>query len=875
MAVGDQPRLTFVGETLHYGSDAGRAAAHGCIPRAAPFARGSIPPGTVSVSGDIRIAFRSLRKNPSFLALAVLILGLGVGANTAVFSLFEALVLRSLPVEKPGELAVLGPGALGTMSRSDFPQDSVFSFSQYQALKRDNNDVLATVAAVPTFPTGVYWGDEAASGDRSQRASCTLVTGSYFPLLHVRPYRGRLLEPGDETAPEANPVAVVSHAFWTSRLGSAADTVGSTIRLQGTPYTIVGIAGPSFRGHVNDSRTDIWVPISMQASLTRSPSRLEPTTPWETYWLNILMRLKPGVTFERAEVAINARMQEIFLQQAGPGIADDRREDLEQIRISLTPMGRGLSRLRTLAQRPLILLWAATALVLLIACGNLGILLLARAAERQQEFGVRRALGARRLNLLRPLLAESAVLAVAGTLVGYGLAHWLLPIMQQSFEAIRGSQTLEARLAWPELLFASGIGTLTIFLFGLVPAARATQGAMADTLRSGGAWATSGRGTARVRGLLVAGQCALALVLLATAGLFLRTLSELRGADLGIDAANVIGISIDPRSGGFRPESQPSMRRRILERVETLPGVQAAAFTGSLPLERNITMRTVSVSGYTPAEDEDMNIIHVWASPNYFDALGIQLLRGRVPGYGDPDQVVVNRAFAARFFPDGSVLEGVLEGKIRIVGVVADVRQVSPRDDPPPLVYQSTGDYNGFVETLAVRTSGTGETTATAIREAVREIVPGLPIERGYQTVASFLEQTVALELMLARLVGAFAVVALMLAALGMFAILSHMVRSRMTEIGVRMAFGSTGTRASTLILRSAAIPLAYGAVVGLAGVIGAGRLVSGVLYEVRPFEWEVAAWAAVALTLFAFLASILPAIRASRVGPAEALRHD
>jgi len=827
------------------------------------------------VLGEFQIAIRSLCKSPSFPSLAVLILALGVGANTAVFSLFEALVLRSLPVEEPGELAVLGPGALGTMSRTDFPPDSIFSFAQYQALKRSNKNVLAAVAAVPTFPTTVYWGDQAASGDHSQRATCTLVTGSYFPLLGTRPFRGRLLAPSDETAPEADPVAVVSHAFWTGRLGSAADTVGSTIRLQDAPYTIIGIADPSFRGHVLDSRTDIWVPVSMQASITRSPSRLEPTEPWETYWLNILMRLKPGVTFERAEAAINARMQEIFLEQAGPGIAEDQREDLAEIRVPLTPMGRGLSRLRASARRPLNLLWAATALVLLIACGNLGILLLARAAERQQEFGIRRALGAGRLDLLRPLLAESSVLAVAGASLGFGLAHWLLPIMQQSFQAAQGFQALDARLAWPELAFAAGIGALTIFLFGLAPAVQATRGAMAGTLRAGGAWATSGRGTARVRGLLVAGQCALALVLLTTAGLFLRTLSELRGSDLGIDAENVIGISIDPRGGGFGPESQPSMRRRILERVGTLPGVQSAAFTGSLPLARNISTRTVSVSGYTPGEDENMSVIHVWASPQYFEALGIQILRGRSPDYSDRDQVVVNQAFAARFFPDGSVLQGVLDGNRRIVGVAADVRHLSPRDDPPPLVYQSTADYDGFVDTLAVRAAGIGPSMANAIREAVRDTAPGMPIGRGHQTVASFLEQTVALELMLARLVAAFAIVALLLSALGMFAILSHVVRSRTVEIGVRMAFGSTGRQASALVARSAAIPLLCGALVGLAGAAGAGRLVSGVLYEVRPFEWETIAWATAALTLFAVLASIVPAVRAARIAPAEALRQD
>ena len=388
--------------------------------------------------------------------------------------------------------------------------------------------------------------------------------------------------------------------------------------------------------------------------------------------------------------------------------------------------------------------------------------------------------------------------------------------MQGSLAAVRGSEALDARLAWPELTFASGIGALTIFVFGLAPAARATQGAMADTLRTGGSWATGGRSQARARVLLVAGQCALAFVLLTTAGLFLKTLSELRGADLGLDPTNVIGIQLDPRGGGFSPESQPSMRRRILERVETLPGVRAAAFTGALPLERNITSKSISVSGYTPAEDEEMEVIHVWASPKYFDTFGIQILQGRVPGYGDREQVVVNQAFAARFFPNGSVLEGVLGGKTRIVGVAADVRHISPRDDPPPLIYQPTTDQEEFVGRLAVRTSGTGESVASAIREAVRELVPGMPVGRGYQTVASYLEQGIALERMLARLVSAFAGVALMLSALGLFGILSHMVRSRTVEIGVRMALGSTGRQASALVFRGAAIPLVCGAVIGL-----------------------------------------------------------
>ncbi len=830
---------------------------------------------------DLSVALRAVGKNPGFFAVASLTLALGIGANTAVFSLVEALMLRSLPVARPGELAVLGPGTVGVFSRSDRPQPAVFSYSQYEALSRDSKGVFSAVAAAPTFDTRAYWGDRGEAGAELRRASCQLVTGSYFPLLGIRPFRGRLLDSSDDGSQGANPVAVVSYQFWATRLGSAPDAVGSTIRIQNAPFTIVGIAERPFRGHTVDFRTDIWVPMSMQRSVTLGPSRLEPTRPYETYWLNILGRVRPEMSFEQAETALNARLQEVFLEHAGDGITDEGRSDLAKIRVQLTPMGRGISRVRNTATRPLALLWGATGLLLLVACANLGSLLLARAAGRQHELGVRQALGAGRGNLMRPLLAEAAVVAGMGMVAGCALAYWLVPLLRGWLAGIRGAGSLDARLAGPEFAVAAATGGLAVLLFGVAPAALAARDAVSAGLRAGGPAATAGRGSVRARSVLVGGQCGLAVVLLATAGLFLRTLSELRASDLGLAGIHAVGVRVDPRAGGFAPETQPSMRARIVERAQGLPGVESAAFTSSLPLRGNFGMSTVSVSGYTPAENEEMSVIEVWAGPAYFETLGIHILQGRAPEPRELDALVVNRAFAERFYQDASALGGVIghhggaiERKGRIVGVAANVRQVSLRDAPPPIIYRPAAGYEGFLQTLAVRSSAAPERTAAAVREAVKGIAPAMPVAREFDTVALHLERAVALERMLARLVGAFAAVAALLASLGLFGLCSYTVRTRTREIGVRLALGSTGGRVRALVFRQAAIPLGYGAVAGIAGAGAVGQVVSGLLHGAEPFEWEVSALAVLVIAACSVIAAGVPALRAGRIQPAEALRH-
>ncbi len=826
-----------------------------------------------TMASDLRIALRSLLRKPAYLAIASLTLALGVGANTAVFSLFEALFLRLLPVERPQELAILGPGAVGVFSRSDVPQSEVFSYHQYQALRQDSPNALEAVAAAATFLQTVYLGDRIVAGSELERASCQLVSGSYFQLLGVRPFLGSMLGPEDDTAPGGNPVAVVSYPFWAGRLDSDPDAVGSTIRLQDRQYVILGIAPPSFRGHVVGASPDIWVPLSMQEDVTGGPSRLKPGFPIETYWLNILLRVRPSASLDEAGAAVNLRLRQVFLERAGDGISDERRERLDQVRIAATNLDRGLSRLRDSAHRPLGLLWAATGLVFLVACANLGNLLLVRASERAGEVGVRRALGAGRGDILRTLLAESMVLAAAGTLLGGALAVQILPLLVRWLGAIRGVDTLDAGLTWPVLAFAAGIGVLTLLLVGLVPAARLARRPLAHHIRAGQSVGSSGISETRAQAFLVVAQCAMAFVLLTAAGLVLKTLAELRAADFGLDAENVVGIFVDPRGGGLPASGQPSMRQRILDRVRSLPGVETASFTGSLPLRGNYGRRTISVSGYTPAEGEDMGVIHVWASPGYFETLGIRVLQGGTPGLGERDVVVVNQAFADKFFAGSSALGAVIDGSKRIKGVVADVRHVNPRDDPPALVYQSSVGYEGFLQTLAVRSSMPSAALAAAVRQAIEEEVPGLPIAPGYDTVALHLEDAIALERMIGKLVSAFACVTLLLSGLGLFGVCSYMVRIRAAEIGVQAALGASERRLRWMVFRRAAVLTACGIAVGLGASVAAGRLAAGFFYEVSPFEWRIIAIAALAVSVCALVATAVPALRAGRVSPSQALR--
>lgn len=827
------------------------------------------------MTSEFRIAVRRLLARPGYFAAASLTLAVGIGANTAVFSVLEAVILRKLPVVRPDELAVVGPGAMGVFSRADRPSPTVFSYAQYEALREDVGPLVSGLAAAPTFPTTVYTGQRGDDPAALRRASCMLVSGSYFPLLGVRPAWGRLLGPADDGPPGASRVVVASHAFWTSRLGSDPAAVGSTIRLHGEPYSLIGVTEPTFSGHMAGPSVDLWTPLSMQAEVTRSESRLHSSPPVETFWLNILLRTKPDSSRGMLQEAVNLSLKRRFADWAGAGISDSQRQHLDSFRVELTSMARGISRIRSRGRQPLILLWCATGLVLFVACANLGNLMLVRAAESRREFGVRRALGASRRALLKPLLSESLVLAATGTTLGCALASLAVPWIRAQAASRLGGGPIDARIAVAELGVAAAAGALAVLLFGLAPALWTARRTSWDCLRGSAPWRMGRRLRIRGRDVLVASQFALALSLLTASGLILKTLAELRGIDLGLDAEAAVGIQLDPQGGGFSPESQPAMRRRILDQVAALPGVDSAAFTGSLPLRGNFGMRTISVSGYVPREEDEMNVIHVWASPGYFRALGVRVLQGRPPGRGDPGAVAVNQSFAARYFGDSEALGGLIDNTKRIVAVVADVRHVNLRDPPPPIIYENSGGREAFVRTLLAR--GIGETGALAarLRETVKDLVPAMPVADGFDTIELHREQAIALEKAVAGLVSAFALCALLLSGMGLFGVSSYVVRSRTAEFGLRMALGANRTRIQSMILLRGALVMGAGALVGVGGALVAGRLFAGLLYEVQPLDPTVVFLALAALTVCAFIAVAVPAVRAARIAPAAALRFE
>ena len=828
---------------------------------------------------DLRFAIRGLARSPGFAAVAALTLAIGIGANTAIFSFVEVVLMRDLPVRKPGELVVLGPGGIGITGTSDLPQVDSFAYSQYQALWEDN-PVFQHVAATATFNIGTAVRAPGADPESGQVRQAQVVTGDYFTLFGLQPAAGRLLEPGDVTAPGADPVVVLSHSYWTTNLGGRADAVGSTLILQDIPFEVIGVAPPRFTGHAPDNPADLWVPLTMQPQLTRRASRLLPAAPSQTYWLNIFGRLRPGLSLEQAEARLNVRMQQIFLAAYGSELTPERRADVAEVHIPLNPAGGGLSSMRTKLRTPLTLLWAATGLILLIGCANLANILLARASDRRREISIRRALGAGAGRVIRQMLTESLLLAGLGAAAGLALAAWLIPLLRLLLTQIPGPNRLEIGLDASVLAFTGAAGLLTVVLFGLAPALWAARQDVSGGLKAGSRGATPSRGHNFAKAALVAGQAALSVVLLGGAGMFLRTLAELRAVDLGIETENIVVMRTNGRRAGLPPENADAMRRLVLDHVRQVPGVAAASFTTDSPVSGNFNSSTVTVAGYEPAPDENTNAVNKVVTDGYFETFGIGLVEGRMLAKADryDRACFVSRAFARRFFEGRSAIGGAIESAGRhciVEGVVEDVREVRIRDQPPEIVYRPALGYDNFLPTLHARVAGDVNSTAEAIRAAVEQAAPALPLNRGFRMLEATVDRALTVERLLGRVTGAFAAVALLLAALGLFGLMSYIVRQRTAEIGLRQALGATRSEVVTMTIRQAAKPIAAGALAGVAGAVALGRGIQDLLYGVEPTDaWALGA-ALAALSSAGLLAALLPARRASRIEPTEALRHE
>ncbi len=819
---------------------------------------------------DLRYGARMLLKNPGFTATATLLLALGIGANTAIFSVVDAVLLRMLPVKEPERLVLLSRAGGRTQSDS-------FSYSNFEQF-RDHDRTLSGVLAYYPLRLTV-----SVDGQPEPAINGQLVTGSYYPVLGVNAALGRTIAPEDDRAPGAHPVCVISDGYWRRRFGGDPAVVGKTIHLSGFPFTIIGVTPPEFFGLEVGVSMDITVPVMMQKEVM--PEIRSSVSSALNNAFRIMGRLRPGATIEQAQASLGLLYQQQMadrferLSNSSKAKKNPDPSMLEE-RLTVASGAKGLSALRRQFSQPLLIIMIVVALALLIACANVAGLMLARAVARRKEMAVRLALGAGRLRLVRQLLTESVLLAGLGGLLGLLFAWWgarlLLPMLSQ------GEIPLHLRFA-PDLRilgFTAGVATLTGMLFGLAPAFAAMRVDLHSTLKqdsqgpSGGARLNFGQ-------VFVVAQVALSLVLLVGAGLFVRSLQKLRQVDAGFARENLLALKLEPVGSNHKTAQLAALYNELLRRVEAIPGVQQASLVGYSPMSRREWLvmgdgpqgrSPLSVQGYTPEHGEDMRIHWMQVHPNSFATLGIPLVAGRDFGPQDNRQsqwvAVINESMARRFFGNENPIGrrfSIYTGEIEIIGVAKDVKYTSLREQGRPMFYLSffqPGTSRGQM-TLIVRTAGDPMSVAIATQREARALDPAMPMFE-VETLAAQLDASLVQERLVATLSSVFGLLALLLACIGLYGVMAFDVTSRTREIGVRMALGG-----ETLRL------VGTGVVIGLCASLAATRWVKSLLFGLQPHDPLTIGLAVLVLLAVAAVAGLLPARRAARVDPMVALRHD
>jgi predicted permease len=820
---------------------------------------------------DLRFSWRLLRRSPAFTAVALLSLALGIGANTAIFSLIDALLVRSLPVKRPPELLLFGEGQDSGASNS-FPGGNPEWFSQpFYRLARANNRVFTDLAAIESMRGD---GHARLADGTMEPLAIRLVSGNYFSVLGVGAAAGRVLTPQDDQAPGVHPVAVMSHAFWKRHFARAPAAIGSTFTLNGTVFTIVGVAAPEFFGTNVGESTDFWIPLAMQAQV--QPWLRNPLDPQEqTLWL--IGRRKPGIITEAAQANINVLFQQWLHELAGPVPAPAIVQAMRTARIDLTDASRGLSALRWRFSRPLEILFVLVGLVLLVACANLANLLLARAAGRRREMAIRLALGAERRRLIAQLLSESVLLALLGGALGVLFAWWGGRVL---LAMVAGSASLDVGPNGRLLLFTSAVSLATGILFGIAPALRATRVDAGPSLKSGkGAQCVEPRN--RLGQLLVATEVALVMVLVIGAGLFLRTLRNLQQEDAGFDRHRVVLVRFDTGSAEFRAPAVLGFSQRIEARVRALPGVEAASFA-MMTFHEGRWSASVWPEGIERTETNGRTADGNRVGKQYFETLGMPLLMGRTFGPRDTPQsqpvAVVNETLAHTVFPDTSPLGRRLwlagESVVEIVGVVRDARQRSLREKPGPAFYLFNEQAIDGFDDLIVRVAGGPDALMSQIRAAIRADAPNLAITE-VGTLDAWVDRTLIQEKLLARLSGFFGALALLLASIGLYGVVAYSVSRRTGEIGIRMALGAEPGHVLRMVMRDSLVAVVLGLTAGIPMALASSRLVASRLYGLRADDPWTSAGAAAVLLSVALIAAFLPARRAARLDPLSALREE
>ena len=815
-----------------------------------------------SFFADIRYGLRSMRRNPGFTALAILSLALGIGANTAIFSLVNTLMLRTLPVRDPQQLVAL----LHHYPAPDEPHDNTFSLQTYH-LMLAHNDVFSGLIASSYRPLHLR-SDE----PESQIVNGGFTEGSFFSLLGMSPALGRLIGPEDDQTSQPSPVAVLSWSFWKSRFNLDPGILGKKLIVDDVDVTIVGVAPHDFSGLQVEASQDLWLPLAMEPVIV-------PSDHGRTQ-ISLYGRLKPGISTERAR----AQMAGLYESTLDEDARVSGNPYIRKFNFEMEPAGTGLSVLRENFAKPLLALMVIVGLLLLIACGNVASMLLARGAARQHEMAVRASLGAGRFRLVRQVLTESLLLSVTGSLLGIFLAYFGASLLVRIILAARRIGTplqLHVHTDAKVLLFTTAITLFTALLFGLLPALRALRSSVAPSLRQ-----TNRGGETRARRyfgkFLVAGQVALSVVLLSAAMQFIRHLSNLEHLDVGFQRNNLLLVSLDPEHSGLEGEELSHAYRELLTPLAAIPGVRSVSLCGATPISGAGANRAVIVPGYDPKPGEIRNVAESWVAPKYFETLGTPLLAGRDFDFRDqgrPRVAIINQTMARYYFGGRSPLgESVSfdgdDQRYEIIGVVGDSKLYEIREPTYRTVY-----FNMFQEPspgsrFVLRTNIDPDAVAPQVIRTVHSKLKTVAI-KNVRTMTDQVDETIVPERLIALLSGWFGALGALLAAIGLYGLLAYTVARRINEIGIRMALGATSRKVTQMVLLEALGMVCAGLIIGIPLAFWSKRFAATLIADLPAASVAPIVFGSVGMIALALLAAYVPARRAARVDPIVALRYE
>lgn len=832
---------------------------------------------------DLRQALRMLMQSKGWTIVVLLSLALGIGVNTTLFSAINGLMIKTVAVLRPHELVRIRAVGDNQMRNSSSEYGyaapkaggqrprSTFSYSVFQDLRDGNQTMTGMAACAPSGRVNVIVKGQA------ELASSLVASGSYLDVLGIPAFVGRTIGPDDDK-PGAPPVAMLSYGYWNRRFGGDEATIGTSVTINSTPVTIVGVMPPSYSGiqRLGSQGEDILLPLVLDTQINER-DRLSQPTYW---WLQVVGRLKPGATAAQVEGNLNGVMQEsarrgwssYFSELSDESRGLSRNQNRSQVpNLDVASAARGIYDPSPTSARSISVLGVVVVMVLLIVCANVANLLLSRATLRRKEISIRLSIGANRRRLIRQLLTESVLVALLGGALAMLVAYWsrsLLPLGDPP------------PLDWRVFAFAGGISVLTGLTFGIIPALRATRVDLANSIKE------TSRSLSRSRTLLgktlLIAQVAISLVLLIGAGLFLRTLMNLRNVDVGFKTANLLLVSVDPSVNRYDEEHSRRLVEQMKEAFQAIPGVRSVGMATPPLLSGSTWQNSMHVPGRPSSEDDDVHVMTV--SPEFFETMQIPILMGRNFTQHDvkdaPQVALINEATAREFFGEGSPL-GKRFGdspeendEYEVVGLVRDAKYASVRDDPPPTVYRTFAQTPLFQVTYLLRTGLEPMSVVPNVREAAHRVDPNLPLGN-IRTQEDAVEERFSQERVFALAYALFGALALMLACIGLFGLMSYSVSRRTNEIGIRMALGAHRGGVVRMVLKESMLLVIIGSAIGVAGALAAGRLVASQLYDLAPTDPLTIVSVVVVMLVVSGIAGYLPARRASRLNPTVALHYE